>query len=439
MLRVKDLQKELFKLIGWRPDKSITTVLSTSLTNSESGLYFQQVHPLLTLTNILNIAPDFNNMAELDIATVAYKKTGVYQENDIISYNGSYYRALKNNATPDSIGKSDEFWEETSPFSLWLEEKTKGSIIRAINRFCNEKMSEGTTKSLIENKALFENTGRVVDKVTNKNDIVGFEIVPVRSKGVTVKINKIGLHFTKPGKYILYLMHSSSMEPVRVIELEKKTGSFEWFTIDNLMLPYQGTTTDAGGSWYLCYAQSELPEGSQAVKKDRDWSKGPCRACTRSEYVSWLAWSRYLEIHPFYINESESDRENSLPTLWDIAKNIYTYDNNYGINLDVSVGCDITDFIIEHKNMFTDVIAKQVAVDMLREFAYNPNVRANRNSINVTKGDILYEIDGDSSSFKKSGLSYQLDKAFDAIKLDVVGIDRICFPCKNNGIKYFVV
>ena len=123
----------------------------------------------------------------------------------------------------------------------------------------------------------------------------------------------------------------------------------------------------------------------------------------------------------------------------DVENNQYTYDNNYGLNLEVTVSCDITDFIIEQRMMFQDVIAKQVAVDMLREFAYNSNVRTNRHSINASRLDILYEVDGDSSSMKKSGLSYQLDMAFKAIKLSTSGIDRVCLPCRNNGIKYRTV
>ena len=163
-----------------------------------------------------------------------------------------------------------------------------------------------------------------------------------------------------------------------------------------------------------------------------------------------MAWSKYIEIHPFYVNEElvntvrfnddyNGDYEKQALHLWDAENNQYTYDNNYGINLEVSVTCDITDFIIEQRTLFQDVIIKQVSVDMLREFAYNTNVRTNRHSINASRPDILYEIDGDSSSIKKSGLNYQLDMAFNAIKLNTEGLDRICMPCKNNGIKYRVI
>ena len=125
--------------------------------------------------------------------------------------------------------------------------------------------------------------------------------------------------------------------------------------------------------------------------------------------------------------------------MWDVENNNYTYDNNYGINIELSVGCDITDFIIEQKEIFADVIMKQLAIDMLREFAYNANARTNRHSINASRLDILYEIDGDSSSLKKSGLSYQLEQAYKAIDFTTRGLDRICMPCVNNGIKYRTV
>ena len=152
-----------------------------------------------------------------------------------------------------------------------------------------------------------------------------------------------------------------------------------------------------------------------------------------------MTWSKYLEVHPFFVNEEFIDEEFANIKLWDIENNQYTYDTNYGLNLDITISCDITNFIISQKYAFQDIIMKQLGVDMLREFAYNPNVRTNRHSINASRLDILYEIDGDSSSMKKSGLSYQLELALSAVMLDTQGIDRVCQPCVNHGIKYRTV
>lgn len=435
MVRANDIQEKLLRLIGWEQNYDTSDLkISDALTVSESGLYFQQIHPLLTLQNMSCIAPDFNN-----ITFPEYNSEKEYSKGNVVDYQGTQYKALQK-AQGKQPDIESEYWVETNLFSEWLESKTKASIQKAIARYCNEKTVEGTNKPLCESRTLFDGTGRLVDTVKNKKNLVGFEIVPVRAKGVTTKINKICLQFTKAGEYTLYLMHSSMDAPVKIIKLNKiRDNSAEWFTVDDLYLPYQSEDNDAGGSWYLCYFQSELPEGSQAIRKNKDWSKEPCGSCSRRELLAWMAWSKYLEIHPFFVNEELINTEDESLHLWDVENNQYTYDNNYGLNLEVTVSCDITDFIIEQRMMFQDAIAKQVAVDMLREFAYNSNVRTNRHSINASRLDILYEVDGDSSSMKKSGLSYQLDMAFKAIKLSTSGIDRVCLPCRNNGIKYRTV
>lgn len=436
MVRANNIQEKLLHLIGWEQNYDTSDLkISDALTASESGLYFQQIHPLLTLQNMSCIAPDFKN-----ITFPEYNSEKEYSKGNVVDYQGTQYKALQK-AQGKQPDIESEYWVETNLFSEWLESKTKASIQKAIARYCNEKTVEGTNKPLCESRTLFDGTGRLVDTVKNKKNLVGFEIVPVRAKGVTTKINKICLQFTKAGEYTLYLMHSSMDAPVKIIKLNKiRDNSAEWFTVDGLYLPYQSKDNDAaGGSWYLCYFQSELPEGSQAIRKNKDWSKEPCGSCSRRELLAWMAWSKYLEIHPFFVNEELINTKDKSLHLWDVENNQYTYDNNYGLNLEVTVSCDITDFIIEQRMMFQDVIAKQVAVDMLREFAYNSNVRTNRHSINASRLDILYEVDGDSSSMKKSGLSYQLDMAFKAIKLSTSGIDRVCLPCRNNGIKYRTV
>ena len=435
MVRANDIQEKLLHLIGWEQNYDTSDLkISDALTVSESGLYFQQIHPLLTLQNMSCIAPDFKN-----ITFPEYNSEKEYSKGNVVDYQGTQYKALQK-AQGKQPDIESEYWVETNLFSEWLESKTKASIQKAIARYCNEKTVEETNKPLCESRTLFDGTGRLVDTVKNKKNLVGFEIIPVRAKGVTTKINKICLQFTKAGEYTLYLMHSSMDAPGKIIKLNKiRDNSAEWFTVDDLYLPYQSEDNDAGGSWYLCYFQSELPEGSQAIRKNKDWSKEPCGSCSRRELLAWMAWSKYLEIHPFFVNEELINTEDESLHLWDVENNQYTYDNNYGLNLEVTVSCDITDFIVEQRMMFQDVIAKQVAVDMLREFAYNSNVRTNRHSINASRLDILYEVDGDSSSMKKSGLSYQLDMVFKAIKLSTSGIDRVCLPCRNNGIKYRTV
>lgn len=424
MIRIADIQDKLLHLVGWKQNYDLSNItLSDNLTQTESGMYFQQIHPLLTLDNLQSIAPDFQNYN-----WQVYDTNKAYKSGEVVRIEDSLYKAIQDVPIKTSISDSD-YWIETNPFSEWLEDKTKASIVKLVNKFINMKLADKASKSLIENKTLFDGTGRLTNKIENRNRLVGFEIDTVRSKGVTVKIDKIGLQMTEPGSYTLYIFHSSNPEPIYTLTFEKtKANSLEWFKPkDDILLPYESVNTDAGGSWYLAYKQSELPENAQAIYKDRDWSTGPCKACSRSEFLAYQAWSKYIEVHPFYISEDEEFDQEAMN---------FTYDKNYGINLEVSAYCDLTDFIIKQRAMFQDVLSKQVAIDFLREFAYNPNVRTNRHSINASKLDILAELDGDSSSMRQSGLSYELDIALKALSISTQGLDRICLPCVNNGIKY---
>lgn len=435
MIRIKDLNEQLLHLVGWQQSYDTSEVkLSDNLTQSESGMYFQQVHPLLTLPNLISIAPDFKNTNFPE-----HDANSSYKEGVVVTLEGKYYKSIKDVPVNTEI-TNDEFWIETNLFSEWLEDKTKASIIKLINKFINMKLADKASKSLIENKTLFDGTGRLTNLATNRNRFVGFEVDTVRSKGVTVKINKIGLQFTRPGKYKVYILHSSCDTPVYSFEFEKlKSNSIEWFKPkEDILLPYESQEIDAGGSWYIGYLQSDLPENSQAINRDRDWSTQPCKGCSRQEFLAWQAWSKYIEVHPFYVDENQLLGEDEQ-MYFDPEIMNFTYDANYGINLDVSVYCDLTDFIIKQKQLFQDVIAKQVAVDFLREFAYNPNVRTNRRSINASRTDILYELDGDSSSMKHSGLNYELDLALKALNFSTQGLDRVCLPCVNHGLKYRTV
>lgn len=392
MVRIKDILSALSSVVGWSTEEGYEQTdlaLDSDITQSDSGLFFQQVHPLLTLRNLMSLAPE----------TI--------------------------NAMPKGEDKN-------KAFSAWLRAKTNASISKAILQYCNNKTVDSMSKALLENKVLFDGTSRLSDTIKNTESLVGFEIVPIRSRGITLKINKIGLQFTKPGNYKLYLMKSGQDEPVKVIEVTKKDkNTVEWFKQEDLFLPYLADTGDAGGSWYLVYSQAELPEDSQAINKEYDWSKGPCTWCSRRTLELYKAWSKYIEIHPFKANIPESD-----VTLWDTSSNLYTYTTNYGINLEISIACDITDFIVEQRMLFKDIIWYQVGADMLRELAYNPNARTNRFVLNASRAEILYELDGDSRSTKQSGLLYKLDKAYKAIDLDTRGLDRICLTCKGSGVKY---
>lgn len=378
MIRIKEIQDKLQNLVGWEQ--------ADGTTESESGLTFQMAHPLVTLQNVRSIMPEGADLDE------------------------------------------------------YLERLTRNGITKAVQTFLQMKHLTNESRSLLERRTFFDGAGRVRDFIVPNGRMVGYEIVPVRSIGVTTKIERIGLQMTgATGKVKLYLFHSSQVEPIKVVEVDftRENGGYQWFDLTDWFLPYIGDENNAGGSWYICYNQAELPSLMRAVNISKDWSREPCGTCNRGDLQSWREMTKYIQISPFAVKVSSDFAEN--PEMWDVENNVYTPSMCYGINVEVSVGCDLTDFIVRQRDMFATVVQRQVAYDMLRTLAMNPDVRVNRNQSNASRMDILYELDGNTEGKHRSGLGYDLQKAYEALSLDTRGLDRVCLTCDNGGVRYRTV
>lgn len=433
MIQVKNVVDALYGLIGWRKDLSDNIDIESSLTVSESGLYYQDAHPLLTLKNLKSIAPDFSNRQWDE-----YSREKTYSKGNIVAvHNGDSYTlyiCLENNTTGQDPTSSDK-WAEKDPFSLWLEEKTRASISNAVSRFIYSVMPKGGTKSILEHRLLYNTVGRIADRVPNKGNVVGLEIHPIQSYDACVKLHKIGVQAVN-GDNLDALDHisvfvKSSNDMLNFVVNEKLpvgTAKMNWLNtnvdVNNL---------DGGQCLYAFYNQDDLKAIEQeAINRTIDWSKAPCSVCNNVDYHAYLAWSKYLEVWPFYVASQNLIPYNDLFTF-DQQSIIYVNNTNYGLNLEISVFCDYTDFVIRNKGEFITLLMKQLAVDMLREFAYNPNVRANRNSVNVSRTDVMFALDG---SNEKVGLSKELDDLYNGLNVSMKGLDKVCRPCCNNGLRY---
>lgn len=421
-------------VVGWRQDYNPQNQIDDSLCQSESGLTFQGAHPLCTLENVRSIMPD----------DYLYRYpewvAGAYAAGAKVQYNGTVYKAQRAVVLSDGAPGTDDVWAEFNMVSDFVRQLTEDGINTAVQQFLQRKQLNNETRNLMERRTLFDGAARLQAVIDPRSKIVGFEIVPVRAMGVTTKIERIGLQMVGgTGIIKLYLFHSSQVAPVKTIELNytNASGGFQWFTpSEPIYLPYIGTDTDAGGAWFLCYNQNDLPFGMQALNVSKDWSVEPCQTCLGGSIESWRQITKYLQVSPFAISAPEDFAD--FPEMFDIGEVGYTNTMNYGINLELSVGCDLTDFIISQRQIFANVIQKQVAANVLRTIAMNPDVRVNRNQVNVTRDELLYELDG-APQGRASGLGYELKQAYDALSLDTSGLDRICLSCNNHGVKYRTV
>lgn len=440
MIRINEICEALKNVCGWEQSYDPAKAIDDNLTHTESGLYFQGAHPLLTLDNMEAIMPDdWGIQYPVWDALTQWKQNKVVQYGNDTNGNKLFWKAKADNVgeepTEDSL-----FWSKYNILSDFLERMTRNGIATAIQTFTQIKQLDKETRNLLERRTFFDGAGRIRATLQNNHKLVGFEIVPVRAMGVTAKIEKIGLQMTGgTGVVRMYLFHSSQIDPIKTFDLNftVTNGGFQWFPLNDCYLPYISDKNNAGGAWFLCYNQDELPAGMEAINVSKDWSREPCGTCNMGSVEVWRELTKYLQVTPFMYNAPETFAE--YPELWDIAYTMYTRTQNYGLNCEITIGCDLTDFIISQRQIFQTVIQRQVAAIALRTLAMNPNVRVNRNQSNATRMDILYELDGNTSGVRPGGLGYDLKKSYEALQIDTQGLDRICLACNNRGVRYRTV
>lgn len=440
MIRINEICEALKNVCGWEQSYDPAKAIDDNLTQTESGLYFQGAHPLLTLDNMEAIMPDdWGIQYPVWDALTQWKQNKVVQYGNDTNGNKLFWKAKADNVgeepTEDSL-----FWSKYNILSDFLERMTRNGIATAIQTFTQIKQLDKETRNLLERRTFFDGAGRIRATLQNNHKLVGFEIVPVRAMGVTAKIEKIGLQMTGgTGVVRMYLFHSSQIDPIKTFDLNftVTNGGFQWFPLNDCYLPYISDKNNAGGAWFLCYNQDELPAGMEAINVSKDWSREPCGTCNMGSVEVWRELTKYLQVTPFMYNAPETFAE--YLELWDIAYTMYTRTQNYGLNCEITIGCDLTDFIISQRQIFQTVIQRQVAAIALRTLAMNPNVRVNRNQSNATRMDILYELDGNTSGVRPGGLGYDLKKSYEALQIDTQGLDRICLACNNRGVRYRTV
>lgn len=427
MIRIQAIQEALLHLVGWEQSYDPQRQISNELTETESGLTFQQTHPMVTLENIRAIMPE-----EYMYLYPAWNVTTEYGKGAKVSNANKVWISTANNNEGNIPADGSDYWNEYDFMSDWLLRLTKSAIAKTVQTFLQTKSLLRESKNLLERRSLFDGAGRINNTVQNGQKLVGMEIVPAYSMGVTTKLERIGLQMVgATGKVTLYIFHSSAVDPFYEIEfdVQKGNGTMEWKILNDCYLPYMGDT----GAWYVVYNQADLPANMEAVNVTKDWSREPCGTCNRGSLEAWRELTKYLMVSPFRVNALETFAE--YPELWDIEENVYTNTSNYGMNMEISVGCDLTDFIIQQRAIFATCLQRQLAVDIIRTLAMNPQVRVNRNQANASREDLLYEVDGNPQG-RKTGLGVDLEKAYEALELDTRGIDRICLTCKPTRVKY---
>ena len=208
MYSASTLKTGLIGLIGWRQNRDTDGLQLQGLTSTTSGLYYNDVHPLLTFDNLLSIGPDL----------------------DLIGDNAS---------------------EKAQAFTDWLQEKTEAGIIKAVNHWLDYKLPRRTAKNLLERRQLWQTAAGDVHADVSRSRLVGIELVPKRSRDLRLTIEEIGLQFTENQSITIQLFSSDKQAAVQSATVSYTgSGGVQWQTVN--------WTVEGYGAHYLVYHQNDI-------------------------------------------------------------------------------------------------------------------------------------------------------------------------------------
>ncbi len=429
MYDVPQIQDEFLGLVGLRQTSNpVFTTLPDTIVKSANNVLIQ--HPLLNIENIDMCARSY---ADWDYDT--WEDSEEYSEGDRVKVEGTIYESLQDANENHAITDTD-WWETVSPLALYLEDVFRGGIDDVVNNFVNQKKLRSETKTLLDNVILFEGAGNKNDLVINEHYLVGFAVQLKYSRNLLTMIKRIGHQFTQAGNLTLWIYHSSQQDPIATVTVARtKINSLEWHTpAAALNLRYVGSAHDAGGTFFIMYDQDATP--GQAINKLRrnGWSVGPCSTCNGNDKRWWRMYSRYMSIRACRV--APADRQvvvDSPDTLWDIDKTQFVETDNFGLNFELMARCDMTEMLIQHKDIFAMALRDQITVKLLETLSTSTRQNADQTKVAPFALSALQ-----ARSVGGGGAREDAEKQVKAIDFEFSGFDDYCMPCKGSGtgLKY---
>lgn len=404
------------RLIGIRPVFGQYALLDKSLTDNAT-VYLNDVHPLVNYENIYNSFQGGKRMGytEADI-------TKKYPKGYRVLHFDCVYESLIDENSPDDIEDTTK-WEKINVYSDHLIKSIRSSIDKCLQQIFVKKKVNSIVKTIIDDFRLFDGRAELSNKNANNGRFVGFKISPHQKSDVIVKLPKVSFQFDQACPDLkLYVYHTSQEVPVTILPLNyDQPGIVKWFDC-NLSV---GAFLE--GDYIIGYFEGDLSVGAQSIRKETNLvHQEYCGSCNSSDYNAYVSRLKFMKLQPFYVDQENLDGIN----LWNEDNEVYVEKNNWGMNIQFSAQCDLSDFLCRNKMLLADAISKQAAVDILMAMQFSTN---DNQVVQKLKSQVNYALYGDKVNYNR-GLIADAEAAMDALSFDLSGLNKDCLPCNESRI-----
>jgi hypothetical protein len=358
------------------PDSS--GIQLTTLATANSGLFLDDIHPMINGSNLEAISPNFNVLMDGDLQA------------DI-----------------------------NTAFDDWIKTKIEGYISLGIRTWVAKKTNLNETKSIIENGRWVETSnnytfGSVTD--VSANDRVGIAIESNKGKYLRTKVKRIALQLETSQTIQIDLHRADTAAPIATYSaVYTGAGDVQWFDLTDWVLD------QSGANYYISYQVLSLTDSP---------INGLFDFGVNSSGTTHSVSPKNSRINGFSVKNTASATD-----IWDQSANSYISDNNYGINIEYDTYCDLTQFVVDQLSNLELMIYYFVGINLIKEIKNNPYGRVNLYANNFTIESLDFELYGDPRGADDFSVSGMYKAAFEAARFNNSSLDRQCLSCKKNGIR----
>lgn len=287
----------------------------------------------------------------------------------------------------DYLNISDE------DFNLLLNELKK----RSISNVCNQVFSE---YDFIDRSLLFKNASNKTDLETLPAGFVGYEIKVTSKKNIAFKISRVLLDFDGTGDIELILWNTAKKTAIYTktitITTDHQEEVLNW-VLDNSSDTYKG-------DYYIGY----LTDSLTVTPFKREFNNA--NVLTQPTYLC--------------VEKVQVANHNSLE-LFDLTS-IDGMSEDCGLNFDISVYDDFTDFVINNKMLFARAIQLDCIINCIQLYLSTLRSNANQTIANQLYQKIMIELEGTEadSVIKVKGLKNQLLGEVTAIRMEIAKMKK---------------
>jgi hypothetical protein len=337
------------------------------LLECRSGLYINS----LELINPENLTAAMKKMA---VTQYPEWEAKVYRRNAVVRVGTVLFTTdATTQATDNPVAGAP--WRPTNPLSIKLRYVMDAAVAEVANALANANKLAGA-KTVVEDTKLYVGAGNINSRIVKTSRFVGFEIVVKQVRDLAIRLRSVGIQVDTPNPDLaIYVYHTSSSTPIKVLKPGfAGSGTFAWAAVADALLTLESEAYAPGGSFLVGYYEDDVV--GQMIARETGWPNYDlpaanilgylnCGKCNPDNYNAVKAWSQYVEIHPFTVPFAEL---NEARELWNMERVQYNYNSNYGLNLDVAVECDVTQFLKNNEQLLADALHKVATVRVLEIF-----------------------------------------------------------------------